>query len=401
MEVIPERSSVSQTLDNRKKRIMTQWADRVTAKLPAAQLQDRLALLDALPELMDSISNALKRVGFSTDGRKELAKEHALQRSTLEGYTIGQVLTEMRILRETIFEVLEEDGPLPTRERDIIIQSVEKGIVSAGSEFMRLHIEEKNQQLASSNEVVKQIETELYESFSTIEKLESEQGLRDLFVSALTHDLRTPLTAGKLSLQLLRKDLGDPDRALQLIARIEKSINRTNEMIETLLDANQMRAGQALVVNMSEYDICHEVAEIILEQAEIHGSRFILECSERPILVHLGKEKVNRAVENLISNAVKYGDPGTQVAVSIKKMDNEVQIAVHNIGRPIGEDDRASIFEPFFRAKTVRFGNKKGWGLGLTLVRGIAEAHSGWIELKSNSHDGTTFTLHLPLKAKH
>ena len=106
-------------------------------------------------------------VGFKPDRRTEISKEHGQQRSSLAGYTVKGVLTEMRILRETIFEVLErEGGPLPDESGYIILDSIEKGIITTGAEFARLQIAEMSLDLDESN--------------STIEKLEAEKKLGTL-----------------------------------------------------------------------------------------------------------------------------------------------------------------------------------------------------------------------------
>jgi signal transduction histidine kinase len=99
----------------------------------------------------------------------------------------------------------------------------------------------------------------------------------------------------------------------------------------------------------------------------------------------------------LITNAIKYGDSEKPITVIAREHDGEIKISVHNFGNPIPSEDQEAIFEPFFRSKSVRLGNKKGWGLGLTLVQGIVEAHNGRINLESNAIEGTTFSIILPV----
>jgi len=101
-------------------------------------------------------------------------------------------------------------------------------------------------------------------------------------------------------------------------------------------------------------------------------------------------------LENLLTNAVKHGEVGRPITVAVQELMNEIKISVHNEGKPIPVEEQSAVFEPFFRSKTVRFGKQKGWGLGLTLVQGIVEAHGGKIELVSNADYGTTFSIIFP-----
>jgi signal transduction histidine kinase len=84
------------------------------------------------------------------------------------------------------------------------------------------------------------------------------------------------------------------------------------------------------------------------------------------------------------------------VTIRILELDSVVKLSVHNFGKPIPSDELENLFNPFVRSKTVDLSKKKGWGLGLTLVRGVTEAHCGQIDVESNRDEGTTFTVTLP-----
>jgi signal transduction histidine kinase len=380
----PDKLSTAILLERAKENIMSVWAVRARELFPAAEGQSTPALQDALPQLLDQIINALSLVGFSSDARNEISTEHAQQRASLSGYTLKQVLSEMRVLRETIFEILEKDGTeLAHRERDIILDSIEKGIITTGTEFVKLQMEEKAQELKETKEIVDQ--------------LESEQRLRDLFVATLTHDLKNPLTAARLNIEMIKRILNDSEAGLKLISRTINNLGRTEQMIDSLLDANQIRTGNPLHFQMAKYDVVSQIAQLVDEAKQLHVARiFQLEVPGHNIICEFAADKIGRAIENFLTNAIKYGEPSKPITVSVKELSCEIKISVHNFGNPIPEHEQSAVFEPFFRAKSVRFGNQKGWGLGLTLVQGIVEAHSGKIELVSNLEQGTTFSLILP-----
>ena len=92
---------------------------------------------------------------------------------------------------------------------------------------------------------------------------------------------------------------------------------------------------------------------------------------------------MRRALWNLASNGIKYGGPKTSVEIRVASTAGMVELAVHNEGPVIPAEDRAALFEPFSRAISVRAAAARGWGLGLTLVKGCVEAHGGVVEIES------------------
>ncbi len=383
-------------LKQNKDLIISIWANRSRILFPAPRYLDKLALYDALPELIDGIIQVLN--GGDDSDCREVAKEHGEQRASLSGYSLRQVLSELKVLRETIFEILEKDHPiLEKRDRDIILNCISSSNIGTGAEFMRIHIEEKNQVITEIKEAVKQVELELDDSLTTIERLESEQRLRDLFVATLTHDLKNPLSAAKLSIQILSKKQVNESDFKKIVNRITRSLSRAENMIDSLLDANQMNAGKPLDFIKNKYDVVDQISEIVNEMSELNTTKKInFTPAKDPIICNFSYEKIARAISNLLSNAIKYGDSGCPITVKVEEIGQSVRISVHNEGRAIPPEEQSSIFEPFFRSQQVRFGKQKGWGLGLTLVRGIIEAHGGEVKLASNPDMGTTFSLILP-----
>src|SRR5262249_2712843 len=116
-------------------------------------------------------------------------------------------------------------------------------------------------------------------------------------------------------------------------------------------------------------------------------------------LVLADEGAIRRALQNLLTNAVKYGADGRWIGVSAQHASarDEVQIAVSDRGRGIDANDLAHIFEPFYRGRYAVERQIHGNGLGLSLVQRIAEAHSGRVTVRSAPGEGTTFTLHLPV----
>lgn len=243
------------------------------------------------------------------------------------------------------------------------------------------------------------LEQSTHELKMKIDELNQERELRDRFVAALTHDLRTPLTAAKLSAQLLSKKAGALPDLQKIAVRIETHVDRMDHMIRDLLDVNRIKAGEALPMDIAACDLNAIASNTISDLGTIHGDRFIL-LDDPDLKGYWNCGGVRRILENLCNNAVKYGSQYDPITVSIRREKETVRISVHNRGPAISPEAQSKLFQPFHRTDSAMQGGKKGWGLGLPLVKGIAEALGGQVSVESSEGHGTTFTVVLPMDAR-
>ncbi|QKT03351.1 PAS domain-containing protein [Ectothiorhodospiraceae bacterium 2226] len=242
---------------------------------------------------------------------------------------------------------------------------------------------------------LKGIESSLRES---IELLKRERELREMFVSTLSHDLRTPLMAARMSAELLARRAPTHSTVPMLQGRIIENIDRLDGMLQTLLDANLVRAGERLPLQVQPCALRRIVREVIDDLTTVHGDRYRLETTDE-LEGFWDPHLLRRIIENLLNNAVKYGDPVAPVVVTAEGGYEEVRLHVHNEGEPIDPEIQAVLFEPF-RREPARSHEKRGWGIGLTLVRGATESHGGYVTVDSAPGRGTTFTVTLPRDAR-
>jgi NO-binding membrane sensor protein with MHYT domain len=225
--------------------------------------------------------------------------------------------------------------------------------------------------------------------------LHLERDLRDRFMSALAHDLRTPLTAAMMSVQLAEKCATDAAQVRRQASRAAGTLLRMDGMIQDLLDAHRISAGQSIALKPEPCTIADLLRASVEELSTIHGQRFRLECAAN-LRAEWDAAGVRRAIENLCANAVKYGSPQGAVTVAVKPDGDAIELSVHNVGNPIEEPDLRGLFSLFHRGHANR--DRSGWGLGLTIVKGVAEAHGGTVRVRSTPREGTTFTLILPAR---
>lgn len=240
--------------------------------------------------------------------------------------------------------------------------------------------------------------TDIHDHKCALQSLTDERQLRDKFVATLTHDLRTPLTAAKLAAQLLSRRAGADSKILNLAGRIAGSIGGADKMIEDLLDASRIRAGSGIVPHIEHVDVVDVARTTLAVLASIHGERFRLEGASR-LMVYACPFGMRRAIENLASNAIKYGCPERPVTVRIEERAHTFSLSVVNYGEPISVDDKERLFEQFHRTRAAEMSGKRGWGIGLTIVKGVVESHGGKIEARPTP-EGTVFDLELPLDAR-
>ncbi len=186
------------------------------------------------------------------------------------------------------------------------------------------------------------------------------------------------------------------DQRREPAIKIVGAIDRTDRMIRGLLDASRIQAGKRLPLRLDPCDLVAVAREVIEELNALHGDRFVLRAPTSAVEGVWSGEELRRALWNLASNAVKYGVPDRPVTVTVGRTDTGARLSVHNCGSYIPPEDRARLFEQFARARTGQLREQRGWGLGLTLVRGCVDAHGGRVEVESDPEEGTTFMIDLP-----
>jgi signal transduction histidine kinase len=230
----------------------------------------------------------------------------------------------------------------------------------------------------------------------TVSDLERVRELRERFVATISHDLRTPLSAARITAQLMERRAEDPDAVRKSAGRIADNLDRADRMIRDLLDASRLNAGETLPLQLEPCDLGQIAANTLEELSTVHGDRFVLR-TEGELEGVWSRSALRRILENLCGNAIKYGAPDLPIHVAVLRSEQSVRLRVHNSGLPIPPAELAHLFEPFRRTDTARRAGQTGWGLGLTLVKGLAESLGGRVGVESSAAHGTAFEVTLPL----
>lgn len=228
-----------------------------------------------------------------------------------------------------------------------------------------------------------------------VQNLEDERDLREKFVSALSHDLRTPLTAARVSSQLIARSPNESEKVIKFIPRVIDSLDRIETMVRDLLDANRLKAGEGIQLEFEECDLVSVIHETLSDLSTVHGERFKL-TGEKTLPGRWSRSGMKRIIENLCSNAIKYGSTTEPISVDLAMDNGDLTIRIHNEGAGISSEDQETLFNQFRRTSNAEKGKHRGWGIGLTLVKGLVEAHGGNIRVESSEGKGTTFIITVP-----
>jgi two-component system, sensor histidine kinase len=222
-----------------------------------------------------------------------------------------------------------------------------------------------------------------------LRKAEDEKArAQELFLGALGHDLRNPLNTISTGMELLSTSKAVTAEHGSTLQRMSRAMDRMCRMIDQLLVFTQS-LHDSVPMKRQPLDLA-ELARSVARDAAHASQRPIQVHAEAPAPVLGDAGKLMQLLDNLVGNAIRYGD-GT-VTVRVERDGRDATLRIHNHGQPIPPAALPTLFEPFTRAS----GRAGGFGLGLYIVDQIARKHEGSVAVASNSEAGTTFTVRLP-----
>lgn len=359
-------SEVSQRMLELREAVFTEWEKRVRAGVKGADALPHPILINTFPVMYDNLAEALTpdyprtSAGVATPS---VALEHGGERARLTSYECPSVICEYQFFKSTLLDVLRQHNvPISDGEIQIISSTIDAAIREAVTAFTLAHA-----------------------------------AFREQFVATLAHDLRNPLAAASTAAQLI-PHIRDFEKIDIFANKISAHLSRIDKMIQDLLDTVMFQHGERLSLHPSNFDIMEVVKEVCEQASDVYGPRF--EIAGTTINGWWGRDAIKRTLENLISNAIKYGASDTPIRISYKEYGGRLLLSVHNQGSPIPPDQVESLFQVFRRAKAAKDGDQNGWGIGLPYVRSVAESHGGSIDVDSAEERGTTVSIDIPVDSR-
>lgn len=351
--------------------ILRGWEKRVRENISSAKNLPHPLIIDTVPKFLDNLAEALSEdhPRKTATEASNVSQEHGGERARLTRYGPDQLILEYQLLRDTILDKLVLRVELTHRDRSILQDSIDRAICEAMVAYFLVHSK-----------------------------------IREQFTVGLSHDLRNPIGAIRMAADLITMTLADDnwtenhEDLCDLARRITDNSKRADRMIQDLLDTTVIQIGDRMPLNIRECEILCIVKEVLADMNRNDSARIHFEG--HPQWGFWDGDALRRVIENLLTNAFKYGSRKSPVTIRVASAEDRLILSVHNHGAPIPIEEQEQLFQAFRRSEAAKASGKKGWGIGLALVRGVAEAHGGSVNLESSTKLGTTFTFDIPVDAR-
>jgi len=299
--------------------------------------------------------------------------EEVLGKKTFELSLHPNLKTLFYLLTEDIKEVFRKE--LKIRE-NLILEVTSLSILERGEEFGKLVV---------LHNVTRE---------KMLEKLKTD------FVSISAHQLRTPLTSLKWSLESLRFSGKLTQEQQKILEKANESLTRILSLVNELLEITRIEEGRQLykISSIKFEEILKKVIKEFEEKIKEKNLKFELKLpSKRIPRIKADPEKISIVIENLLDNAIRYTPAGGSIKISLDIFENELQFSIEDTGIGIPEKEKESIFKKFFRASNAIKMETEGSGIGLFVSKNIVEAHGGKIWFRSQESKGSKFYFTIPI----
>jgi signal transduction histidine kinase len=346
--------------------ILSEWERRVRIALKEAGSLPHPILANTVPRFYENLVEALSpdypRTAAEVGG-PAIASEHGGERARLTRYGSQDVIAEYQILRETIVDVLRQNGCEPSNEEFLLM----------GAAF----------------------DSAIREAAAAFELVQA--SFREQFVATVVHDIRNPLATAHNGVELVPY-ITDPQALKAHIKKVLEHLSRVDRMLGEVLDTVTFKHGARLALDLTYFDMDELVREVCRESSASTEERLVI--TGPSIKGWWDRDYIKRAVENLVGNALKYGLDSEPIRIAFIEHDGRLALSVRNEGDPIPLNQTETIFQAFSRSSAAKANGRRGWGIGLPFVRSVAECHGGSIDLDSTKERGTTFTIDIPVDCR-
>jgi len=357
---------ITQILRENRQNIINAWEKEVLQNVEAAKLANKIALHDHIPNILDDIIDIMERhdeivwdiKDFKIAKIEANSAEHGRHRATSANFTADQILHEYMIFHNIIIKVFNNHNIEDRAVFHLLKCCVDKAMLKSIETF--------------TNAI---------------------QEMQNKLVGTLAHDIRNPLSAARLGVEMLDLKTG-PERIERVKKMTMNSVDKALQMIEGLLDSITVKAGEGMMLTFTEMNLFSDIQTISEEASEIYTEKINFECPDEELNGVFDATAIRRLLENLITNAVKYGESGKPITLKVVKENSQyLNLTVHNHGTPIPMEKQEEIFNFLRHGKESNHKQLRSWGIGLTLVKMVTEAHGGEVNLKSVEGFGTEFRV--------
>jgi signal transduction histidine kinase len=310
----------------------------------------------------------------------------------VSGFELWAVVAEYRALRASVLRLWRESEPVPDlRDLDDVTrfnESMDQSLTHAVRSYAE-DVERHREALIANEQAARR-------------EAEAANQAKDLFLATLSHEMRTPLNAIVGWLNILRNEDAATKHFAEGLKVIERNTIAQAQLIDDLLDVSRIVSGKLRVdIQPCELaDVVNAGLNATRTAADARGITLVTRFDPAAVAASCDRVRIQQVVWNLVSNAIKFTPKGGQVQVTLSREASSFQIQVTDTGQGISPDLLPHVFDRFRQADSSLRRRFAGLGLGLSIVKYIAEAHGGSVEATSPGEGkGSTFTVRLPVRA--
>ncbi len=356
----------------------------------AAQLDERIKTIVEQRNEQEAVFSSMIEGVLAVDAKERLimlnqaaAKQLGISLTESQGKSIQEVMRNTELQR-IITQTLSGDTPV---ESELVLYS------NGGERFLQANgTSLKDAQGQNIGAVL------VLNDVTRIRRLEN---IRRDFVANVSHELKTPITGIKLSVDtILEGAVDNHEETIKFLQIISRQADRLNAIIEDLLTLSRIeQEAERAEITLGRHrikDVLGAAAQTCEVKAKDKKINIELNC-QGDIKAKINPPLLEQAVINLVDNAIKYSEPESMIQVMGAQTDTEVTIQVKDHGCGIAEEHLPRLFERFYLVDKARSRKLGGTGLGLAIVKHIAQAHKGKVSVESTPGEGSTFFIYLPL----
>lgn len=221
------------------------------------------------------------------------------------------------------------------------------------------------------------------------------------FAAGVTHEFKSPLTGLRLLMERISSGrLISPESLREYLNAMRRETDRLDHLVNRLLETHRIQSGQREyhIAPHCVTDIAQSAAARLRTQAESKHIQLLVDSDDPTREIEVDRDAIQDSFENLLDNAVKYSPPNTSVTLVIRHAGRNLLVAVRDEGTGIDSADLPHIFNRFYRGRRASAQSVPGTGLGLALVKAVAEGHGGTVEVDSTSPRGSEFRIRIPIR---
>jgi signal transduction histidine kinase len=319
------------------------------------------------------------------------------------GFVVGFFTTVLSLFSITLMIFFPSSHPLLSTGLGMVIEMAMFLFVGTFISYI-IHVAKQQDKVIEYQKKLRQNHHVIELLEKNYESSQTEIKARDQFLAIASHELKTPVTSMLLQVQTAIHNIRNVSLAnfsvvtlLKMLEDTETQSKRLSKMVNDLLDLSLITTGK-IDLEIEETNISTIVQNVVERfQSRLSDKTQITVIVSKPIICFCDKLRIEQAITNLISNAIKYGS-NRPIVIHVTSLHENARISVQDQGIGIAHDQQKKIFNRFERAVSAR--DYKGLGVGLYITYQIIKAHNGKIHLESQPSKGSTFTLEFPLKQK-